>query len=328
MELSRRKLYVHVGPMKTGTTAVQYYLRKHDESVLMYPKVGLYAGAHHGLVFNFFKSRRARRAGIADVDELFEQVARCTRNRDIDVLISSESLAPMAWNEPVDVGSFIRALVPHIGTNAPEVEILIACREHFSWAASTYNQSLKGGSEQRDPDEYLRTYAARLCFAPTLRGLRNTGFNVTALNYHPSESWVERFLTHVGFPRHLIPRAQTKNISLSSAGLIAKLASNRVERNAEKKRQLRGKLKKTPEFGAPSQFIFGSGVSEEAERLFAEDRASLSQEFGIELPVPRLDSPNMFFIQTEDLARIKELVRSLGIDGDAVVENARQYVRA
>jgi hypothetical protein len=44
-----RKLFIHVGPMKTGTTALQTFLRDHDGSLVLYPKkTGQYdPGAHH-----------------------------------------------------------------------------------------------------------------------------------------------------------------------------------------------------------------------------------------------------------------------------------------
>ena len=50
-----RTLYLHVGPRKTGTSALQHILRNHDNSIVVYPKVGLWGdGSHHGLVFRFF----------------------------------------------------------------------------------------------------------------------------------------------------------------------------------------------------------------------------------------------------------------------------------
>ncbi|HTW31951.1 MAG TPA: hypothetical protein VMD76_09745 [Candidatus Sulfotelmatobacter sp.] len=49
-----RKLFVHVGPRKTATSAIQDCLRRHDNSIVIYPKVGLEGpGCHHGLVYAF-----------------------------------------------------------------------------------------------------------------------------------------------------------------------------------------------------------------------------------------------------------------------------------
>lgn len=53
-----RRLLIHVGPPKTGTSAVQHYLRSEATPGLIYPEAGRWAdGAHHNLVFNFFEDR-------------------------------------------------------------------------------------------------------------------------------------------------------------------------------------------------------------------------------------------------------------------------------
>jgi hypothetical protein len=327
MKLSRRKLYVHVGPMKTGTTAIQTFLREHDDAVLIYPKNYLYAGAHHNLVFNFFGDKRVGLSGVTDVREHFEEIRALTKGNSRDVLISSEALVPVAWQpHRVDPGALIRAIIPYIGTPAPEVEILVACREHFSWAASTYSQNLKG-SETRDPDGFLREYSNALCFTPIIRKLKQSGFRVTPMNYHPVQSWVERFLTYVGIPRQALPQTKTMNISMSPAGMIMKLAANRALPGEETSRKIRRKFKNTSEFGAPSQFIFGQEASRIAEPVFAEDRRILLQEFAIDLPLPDLNSQNMFFVETQDMAMIETFARSIGIDAHAILGAARQFVR-
>lgn len=325
--MRRRTLYVHVGPQKTGTTAIQTFFREHDDSALIYPKKFLYAGAHHTLVFNFFGDRRTALSGVVDIRELLEEIRSLANDNDRDVLISSEALVPLAWqSHRVDPGALIRAIIPCFGTHAPDVEILVACREHFSWAASTYSQTLKG-SEKRDPDEFLRAYSGGLCFAPIIRSLEQSGFRVTPLNYHPSQSWVERFLTHVGFPAQKLPQAQTTNVSLNPAGLIMKLAANRALPGEKISRKLRRRLKSMPEFGAPSQFIFGAQAAETAERLFSKDRLLLSEEFGIELPLPDVNAPNMFFVTEQDLAAIETLARNMDVDGRAILDVARQFMR-
>lgn len=325
--MRRRTLYVHVGPMKTGTTAVQTILRENAASPLIYPKKFLSAGAHHPLVFSFFGDRRPQRPGATDVREQFEEIRSLAQDNDRDMLISSEALVPMGWQpRRVDVGELIRAILPCFGGYVPNVEILVACREHFSWAASTYNQRLKA-NERRDPDAFLRAYCDTLCFAPIIRNLEKTGFRVTAINYHPSQSWVERFLTHVGFPAQMLPRANSNNVSLNPAGLIMKLAVNRAFGGEEISRKVRRELRNRPEFAAPSQFIFGKGAARRAERAFSEDRRILAGTFAIELPLPDLNSPNMFFVDARDLAMIESLARKLGLDDEAVGREARQFLR-
>lgn len=325
--MRRRKLFVHVGPMKTGTTAIQSCLREQDWSSLIYPKKFLYAGAHHTLVFNFFGDKRTRVSGIVDVAELLEEIRTLANDNDRDVIISSEALVPMAWQPHfAEPGALIRAILPCFGEPAPDVEILIGCREHFSWAASAYSQTLKG-NEKCDPDEFLCANYEALCFAPILGTLEQTGYRVTPLNYHPSESWVERFMTHVGIPAEGLPQMPSRNVSLNPAGLIMKLAANRAFPGEKTSRKLRNTLRSRPEFGSTSKFIFGAEAAKTAERAFSGDRRILSEKYGIGFPIPDLNSPNMFFVNAQDLEMIEAVARDMGIDEEAIAAAARPYLR-
>src|SRR5580704_9053599 len=89
-----RKLYVHVGPRKTATSAIQQMLLDHGNSAVCYPRVGLggpanYRG-HHALVFSHFGE--SRRSGYSKVDpsELFGAVRDEVREDNRNILISSE----------------------------------------------------------------------------------------------------------------------------------------------------------------------------------------------------------------------------------------------
>lgn len=325
--MRRRKLFVHVGPMKTGTTAIQSCLREHDWPSLIYPKKYLFAGAHHTLVFNFFGDRRTKVSGVVDVADLLGEIRALANDNDRDVIISSEALVPMAWQPHVaEPGALIRAILPCVGEPAPDVEILIGCREHFSWAASTYSQTLKGNAKS-DPDEFLCANYEALRFAPILSNLEQTGYRVTPLNYHPSESWVERFMTHVGIPPESLPQTRSRNISLNPAGLIMKLAANRALPGEQTSRKLRNTLKSMPEFGSTSKFIFGAEAAKTAERVFSEDRRMLSEKYGIEFLAPDLNSPNMFFVNEQDLEMIGAVARDMGIDDEALSAAARPFLR-
>lgn len=314
-----RTLFVHIGPRKTATSTIQQVMRNHDNSVVIYPKVGLWDdGSHHGLVFSFFDRRRKPQA---DTQSLFEDIARETRGSDLNVLISSETL-----NAEQDIEAFIGALLPYIDSETANVEILIACREHFSRVASLYNHRLRSG-ERVHPDEFLVKVAAKSCYRPLLDRLKKTGYKITGLNYHRAD-WVEHFLTHVGFTRAQLPNVKDKLVSLSPKATIAKIAINHVAESEDLNRALTEAFRKLPQARKPSMFIFGPEAAAEAERIFAPDRKLVWDEFGIELvpPAPE-ERKSVLFITPDELSEIAFVARPFGSKGEEIVRLASAYLR-
>ena len=77
-----RTLYIHVGPAKTGTSAIQHALLTHDGSVVTYPQVGLSrGGSHNNLVLNFFSDKSRSDAVKADPRKLLDELAACSQRR-------------------------------------------------------------------------------------------------------------------------------------------------------------------------------------------------------------------------------------------------------
>jgi len=75
-----RTLFFHVGPAKTGTSAVQYVLQRHDNSAVIYPKVGLWAdGSHHNLVLNYFGEYGRPEVVREDPAELLARIGKEAR---------------------------------------------------------------------------------------------------------------------------------------------------------------------------------------------------------------------------------------------------------
>ncbi|MGH6889597.1 MAG: hypothetical protein ACREHF_10415 [Rhizomicrobium sp.] len=209
-----------------------------------------------------------------------------------------------------------------------DVEILVACREHFSRASSLYNHKLRGANPP-DPDRFLQKHAAKLCYAALLNKLQETSFRVTLLNYQPSETWVTRFLAHVGFQPEQIPESKIKRQALSAKGIVAKLAINRLRQPKEAKRRIFDRFKQMPESRAASKFIFGPAAAAAAEQYFSTDRELLAREWGIELDVPELGAQeNTLFINADELDDIASVANELGAPGRKIIRFARQYLRA
>lgn len=322
-----RKLYIHIGPPKTGTSAVQYILNTYPDKNVLYPNVGLWSdGAHHNLVLNYFEDFRRPEVIRGDIKFLFEQIGALARNSQQNIVISSEDLVGR-----LDLDSFVHALLSNLNNGDWTAEIVFVCREHFERTASLYNQMVKDfvSREPRLPDEYLRQQAKQLCYAPTLMRLQKGGFPLTILNYHPSKDFVPRFLTHVGFAGALSVKNESRNISLSPTGLIATLAANQLANSTEDRQRYFAAFEKAKWLFSPFHQIFSKDAMLDVEALFKQDRDFLQTEFGIVLPAPDLSTvQGKFFISNQELLEISDAARCLGAEGDALVSIARSYVKA
>ena len=327
-----RTLYLHVGPRKTGTSAIQGFLARHDNSVVFYPKLGGGgAGAHHELVRAFSRKLARGRRRTARLERLFIKLEAEARHSHRNVVISSESLDM----EEADVGAFARALKRRL-SGPMEVEIIVACREHFARAASWYNKRMRGTGDdsqrnldqRRLPDEFLLSHAQEICYAPLVNRLRATGFKVTALNYHPPENWTQRFLLHIGFASDQIPEIGFRHVGLSTKALIANVAANRALASSSRRRDYLKAFKRMDESKSPSQFIFSRDCAKKADALFSGDRKFLEEEYGIRFNPPDPETAeNMFYITKAELDEIAAAAMSVGSEGKDIAAYARRYLR-
>lgn len=321
-----RTLFLHIGPAKTGTSAVQHFLQRHDNSIVIYPKVGLWAdGSHHNLILNYFGEYKRPEVVREDADGLLARIGEEARRSDRDIVISSEILAGRK-----DVVAFSTAVEKQVGEPL-RVEIIAVVREHFERAASAYNQRVKDAvtGEKRDPDAFLAAHALGLCYANLLKRLRTTGFEICALNYHPAEDCVQRVLAKFGFRGESGPPYPVRNASLSRPALVATLAANRVAVSPDERNKFSAALRHMPGFYAPAGPIFGINAAFEADRRFAKDRDFLLRRFGIELQLPDFSGDRApFVIDAEEFENIGKVASKFGSFGAKIIEAVRPYVRA
>jgi hypothetical protein len=319
-------LFIHVGPPKTGTSAIQHLLRSHDDSVVIYPKTALWAdGSHHNLAFNFYGDFRRPEVVRIDVEAAFDQIAAQAHATGRNILISSEQLVAS------DVGLFITALRSRLD-NSYGVEIILVCREHYERAASLYNQAVKDfvSGERRLPGEYLReVQGSETTYAGMVSVLRRSGYPLTVLNYHPAASFAERFLRHIGFQPGEELVSEQRNMSMSVKGLIAVLAANTVAADAAERARCFAALRRMRKLFAPSELIFDATSMHDVLPGIEADRAFLEAEFGLKLPPLPLPSPTgpSFKLDEAQLAEIAAASAILGDLGDAIVTSARRFVR-
>ncbi len=320
-----RTLFLHVGPPKTGTTAVQDVLRAHDNSVLIYPKVGLWPdGSHHNLVFNFFHDYSRAETIREDIDALFGRIAAEAGRSQGNVLISSEILSGRER-----VPDFVRALLSRLGPEFHAV-VLFVVRDHFERAASVYNQRVKDAvtGEKRGPDSFLVRQARQLCYAQSLHKFQRPDFELKVINYHPAHDFVSRFLKCVGFVEKQIPEIPKRNVSLSTKALISVLAANRIAASVDERNRYFAALRTMPGCFAPSQFIFSSHACAEAEREFSADREFLLDAFGIDLSAAfARGRTEVFHVSELEYGEVATATSDLGAEGAEIRNRVREYLR-
>jgi hypothetical protein len=319
-----RTLFLHVGPAKTGTSAVQHVLQRHDNSIVLYPKVGLWAdGSHHNLVLNYFGEYTRPEVVRENPADLLARIGREARQSDRNIVISSEILAGRK-----DLTGFTAALEREVGESL-RVELVMVVREHFERAASLYNQRVKDGvtGEKRDPDAFLAAHAQGMCYSNFLKRFRNTRFERCVLNYHPAEDCVQRVLAHFGFAQ-LTDHLPARNVSLSQAALVASLAANRVAVSQEERNRFVAALRRMPGYLSPAGFIFGRDAAFEAEHKFRKDRNFLLRRFEIELPLPDFPEDRLAFgVSEKEFNDISEMTARFGGYGEKILEAVCPYVR-
>ena len=220
-----RRLFVHVGPAKTGTTAIQSLFRDLSDPALTYPAAGQWPDGSHNLIA--FALQGAQRWGAIEVPPLSELLPRMADELAAaprDALISSEGLG-----QPALYRRLIDGLADTVAGFDQLIPIL-TLRHPLERAASDYNQRVKDAQygERALPDADLqgRIAAHRLC--PLIARWQQTAPEVRLLAYHPAQSLVARFCALIDRPDLAPLEAPWKNRSLGGVGLALLLIGNRV----------------------------------------------------------------------------------------------------
>lgn len=252
-----RRVILHAGPHKTGTSSIQKVLRDQCFDAFYYPKIGQWHdGAHHNLVFSLIPELRRADAEPMDPAELLDQL-----QKELDqvshetLLISSEFLSTGCATRVVDW------LVSHGIADPVGMQALLVERDLLNRAASLYNQAVKDPfiGETRDPDEWLNDEAANLSLEPMLIDLQAAGAAVEVIAYEPAQSLVKRLLIAAGARQEELPDEMPwTNISISEPVLMALLEVNRALPKVEDRIKCREQILKSlsPAFTFSNPNIF------------------------------------------------------------------------
>lgn len=152
---SRRKLFIHIGSPKTGTTTLQKFLYDQRGALaregVLYPEGGIKRSAHHILGAAVFPGRGSRLdAGVTREDALDSSVkairAQVDEQNPHTVILSTEYL--WGYLSPANVRKLLAPFRDF------EIHVVLYVRRQDLLAQSLYVQAVKGG-EARTFNEWL-----------------------------------------------------------------------------------------------------------------------------------------------------------------------------
>lgn len=155
-----KRLILHVGQSKTGTSTIQDFLAHNRrklwrEAGVLYPQAGRQGAAHHRIAALFLPAGNAGWIRREDAESLRAGLdAECARGSTGTVVVSSEAL--FNARSIADVRDFFSGFT---------VEILVILRRQDRWLDSLYQHQLKVGETELDPPAWLAARQSTLDYA-------------------------------------------------------------------------------------------------------------------------------------------------------------------
>ncbi|MCY4045421.1 MAG: hypothetical protein OXE99_10100 [Cellvibrionales bacterium] len=298
----QRTLYLHVGPQKTGTTAIQVFFRENKQHQIYYPVTGRWLdGAHHKLVFSQIGRQRYGDVIIPEWKVLYNKLDNELEKTDKDILISSEHAEP----------EFLRALRPIIVKHNFQVKIIVTFRHPLERAASSYNQNVKDpvvGLNQL-PDEFLAANQAEFKASSLYSKWRNLNPNILALAYKDKEPLVKRFCHLLNI--QIGPQAidEFYNQSMGGTAVAALVAANKIFLTEEERKDFFDHLQTDTsiKMWKGNSFPFSKKACEVFLNHYQEDILWAKIVLGIDLTYGVKTTNQQFSLSEDDQAKITAL---------------------
>lgn len=310
-----RTLFLHCGPAKTGTSAIQARLRDAPPAGICYPATGQWPdGAHHMPLFAMRGKTSRGAIQIPPFDTLMTALCAELDAAETDVVISSEAVST------ADIGTFLDHLQAGLSRPFDRVQAIVVLRHPLERAASAYNQNVKDMAVTRVamPKTYLETQARNLCLMPLIQAWQTVPVPVEFLNYHPAATLVDRFLAAIGCARSGDAETQqTHNRSINGYGLVTLLAGRMAGLDQSELTGLFRDLRadKTRSIWQGPSFPFAqNAVRSFLETVVAPDLAEVERTIGMTFPDKSRDLPRRVQLSPDDARSIRERLSGLGLD--------------
>ncbi len=323
MSERKRILHVHVGPPKTGTSAIQHYFAGLNSGTITYPTTGRWPdGSHNMLTFALAGTPNWGAIEIEPLPKLIRALSHELEAARGDVLISSEGFA-----DPQTYRKFLARFEGPLARFDRIVPILVL-RHPVERVASLYNQAVKDAhlGETLLPDAYLERHISEHRLMPQVNRWRsNVSPETRFLPYAPAGTLLARFCALLDQPA---PEASDwRNRSLGGVGLALCLIGNRHLRRSEARQ---GFLEALRADGAirlwhgPS-FPFSAPATERAlQDVVKRDVAALFAQTGIDARA--WERPDTIRLSDADRNQIRAAAATHLPDSAAVREDVDRVI--
>ena len=307
--MPKRTLAIHVGPPKTGTSAVQKVFVTTRRPGILYPSTGRWPdGAHHVVIFALRGIARVGDVEIPPRAEVIGSLLSEIRGCDDDVLISSEALTPATFRLLLD------ELGPVLGRFDRIVALFVA-REPIAGAASSYNQHVKDSmiGEGRSPDPWLDVSWSRFSIGPEIARWNEVVPALEVIPYEPAAGFVPRFLARMGLDAAEPADVGRPNRSMGGKALATLVLANRVNRTFTTRRRFWERLRADPTFRIwrGESFPFSPEAIATARERFADDHRILADLGGTGEIGCRHATHARFVLSSADLRQILSHISAL-----------------
>jgi len=230
----KKKIYLHIGTFKTGTSSIQQYLKIHsgwlESQGYFVPQSGLVG--HHDLPLSLIKEFTQFRAPWPAFDGTWEDIwgnviSQIERTSCSKIIISSENFCDIV-NEHARVNSNKIADVLTQYFKPYDVVVIAYIRKLNSYVQSMYREAVKVGQLTRSMDEILKSYLAHksihihpsiyLDFYSKIFGKKNIAVKLYSTDLFEEGDVVMDFLSLIGVTANGRPSTNKEqaNVSLSA----------------------------------------------------------------------------------------------------------------
>ncbi len=173
-----KKLYLHIGWHKTGSTSIQHFLLKNkqkliNEEKIYYPDEGLLKSAHHLISWGFRNippsSFRMGEVPVQGADEIFNDISNSAyQNNCNTVIVSSEDFCALQPDE-------IKQLVSVIQRHHFDIKMIAYLRRQDQFFESAYNMQVKWWVTRYKLDfsDYLKSHNTIIDYTSAIEGWAN-----------------------------------------------------------------------------------------------------------------------------------------------------------
>lgn len=245
-----KKLYLHIGIEKTGTSATQEFLFSNRDRLLekgfLYPETGIWHDkSHHGIAFSWTQNSLWDKS-ILSSQEITQKIMDEFDNSGVDnLIISSEILRKFYESKGFpEIKEWIKS-------NFGSVELIVYLRDQIGWLSSMYNQFVKDPNTKyyKDIEDFVEEFRNAADFNSLLvsweSSLSGIKFNINVLPYLPKQYCViEQFLEVLNLEKKFFmdDKNNAVNPSLTRPAFDLIRNFNRYELDLDTRKKLNRKI--------------------------------------------------------------------------------------